>query len=82
MVQRRQDLRFAAKPADPVGIAGDGVRKDLERNIASEAGIASPVDLPHSSGTECGEDLVRTESNPGGYAHATLIIGGSPGGSL
>jgi hypothetical protein len=69
-------LRFTAEPDHSIPVAGDAVRKNLECNVPSEVRIAGTIDLPRSSGAERREDLVRTESNTRGHAHAKLIIGG------
>jgi hypothetical protein len=52
MVQRGQDLCFAAEPGRPIAIVRDVVRKHLERDVASERRIAGTIDLSHSSGAE------------------------------
>ena len=36
MIERRERLRFAREPRQAIGIAGEGVRQDLERDVAIE----------------------------------------------
>jgi len=45
MVQRREDLRFAFEPRQPIGIVREGRRQNLDRDVAIELGVASSVDL-------------------------------------
>jgi hypothetical protein len=47
MVQRRECLRFAGEPGEPIGIVGKRVGEDFERDIAIQLRIARAVDLPH-----------------------------------
>jgi hypothetical protein len=62
MVERRQHTRFALKARDTVGI-GDKVRRQhLDRDIASELGVARTVDLAHSARTQAADDLVHAET--------------------
>jgi flagellar biosynthesis regulator FlbT len=34
MVQRRKDLRFSLKPREAIRISGEGLRQDLQRDVA------------------------------------------------
>ncbi len=52
-----------------LAIAGDVGGKDLDGDLPAEPGVASEVDLPHSSGAERGADLVGTEPASGGQRH-------------
>jgi hypothetical protein len=45
MVQRREDVRFAAEPREAFGIVGDAVGEDLQCDIASELRVARAIDL-------------------------------------
>ena len=46
MVERREQVRFALESRDAVGIGGEGTRKDLERYVAVEPGIARAITSP------------------------------------
>jgi hypothetical protein len=61
MVERREQLRFACEPCDAIGILRDGRRQDLEGDLASQPGVARPIDLTHPAGAERRQDLVRPE---------------------
>ena len=70
MVERRQHLRLAAEPRQPVGVAREGVGQDLERDVTIELGVAGAVDLAHSAGADGTEDFVRTKTSSAGERHA------------
>ena len=44
-------------------------RERLQRDVASEAGVAGAVDLPHATGPEAGHDLVLPEPSACGDLH-------------
>jgi hypothetical protein len=65
--------------AEPVGgglsVGGD----ELDRHLASEAGVAGAVDLAHAPGAERLHDLVGTEPCPGSQRHRPLLPSASSG---
>ena len=65
MRQRRDRLRFALEPRERVGIGGDGLGQDLDRDVAIELPVPRPVHLPHPARAERREDLVGTETRTG-----------------
>ena len=50
MIERRERRGFALEPREPIGIAGEEVRQDLERDVALQPRIARAVDLAHAAG--------------------------------
>src|SRR5690349_1708316 len=40
---------------------GDAGRQNLDRDVASNAGVSRPVDLPHAAGAQKGDNLVVPE---------------------
>ena len=48
---------------EPIG------RKDLDRHVAAEAGVAGAVDLAHPAGPDRAQDLVRPEPRSGCERH-------------
>ena len=70
VVQRRRRPGFVKKALlgslVPCGVAG----QNLDRNLALETGVASPVDDPHSTAAKPGEDFIGTQPGPGSDAHA------------
>jgi hypothetical protein len=61
MVQRRQCFGFAREAHQAIGIVGEGVGEDLERDRAIELRIPGPIDFAHSASSECGDDFVRAD---------------------
>ena len=57
MVERRERARFAREARDAIGIARDGFRKNLQRDIAIEARVTRAIHLAHAAGAERREDL-------------------------
>ena len=47
----------------------NGVRQDLERDLAAELRVAGPVDDAHAAGAELADDLVRADSGAGRESH-------------
>ena len=58
MVQRGEDLRFAAEAHEPIGIRREGVGQNLQRDDAIELGVAGAVDLAHPARANGGDDFV------------------------
>ena len=52
MVQRREHLRFAAEPREPIGIVGERVGQDLDRDVAIQLRVARAIDLAHAARAE------------------------------
>src|SRR5262249_33929601 len=61
MVQRADGARLLLEALQTVGVGPDVGRKDLDRNLPSQARIESAVDLPHSAGSDGILDAVGTE---------------------
>jgi hypothetical protein len=69
VVEGRDRARLLLEPAETVRVRRDLSGEDLQRDVASQAGVARPVDLPHAAGPERLDDLVRTESRAGRKRH-------------
>ena len=69
MVQGRDGPRLALEAGQAIGVLGDLVGEDLDRDLAAQAGVAGAVDLPHAAGPEEVDDLVRPESGSGQKRH-------------
>ena len=59
-------LGFEFEAAQPVGVGRKGIRKKFESDDPVEAGVASAVNLAHTSGAEWRKHLVRSEKAAGG----------------
>src|SRR5262245_4936898 len=49
VVQCRRGPRLQHESLEAIGIAGDALAKDLEREIAAEHGVFGEVNLPHAT---------------------------------
>ena len=61
VVQRRQHLRFALEPGEPVRVGGQRVGQDLERDIALQLAIAGAVNFSHTPRSQGRANFVRAE---------------------
>jgi hypothetical protein len=49
MIQCRDRLRLLLKTPEPLGIAGESHRQDLDRDLAVEPRIPRPIHLTHAA---------------------------------
>jgi hypothetical protein len=61
MVERRQHLRFAREPRQPIRIEREGLRQDLDRDVTIELGIPCAIDDAHATFADLGDDLVGSD---------------------
>jgi hypothetical protein len=50
VAERRQQLRFPPEACEPLGIGGDRLRQELERDVAPEPRVLRAPDLAHAAG--------------------------------
>ena len=62
VAHRRQDARLTLEASDVLGIAGEELRQELQRDIAIEAEIARAIDLPHAARAEQARDLIGPDA--------------------
>ena len=72
MVQRRERLRFAREPGEPVGIVRKRVRKDFECDIAIQLGVAGAVHPAHAPFADLYGDFVVAETSTGGESQIAV----------
>ena len=91
MVERREHLRLAAESRQSIGIVGDDVRDDLERDVAVELVVPGAVDLAHASAADELEDLVGAKTRARCQLHdrapawarmSSFVLAGTPPRSL
>ena len=58
MIQRRQQLGLALEARQPLGIAGENVRQELEGDLAIQGGVVSQENLAHPSLPQVFDDSV------------------------
>ena len=74
MVERRDGARFALEALAELGIGGECVGQDLDRDDAIEPRVARLVDLAHAAGADEREDFVGAEAGAGGQSHGLLAL--------
>ena len=70
MRERRDRLRLPLEAGERVGVGGEALREDLDRDVAVEPRVARPVDLPHPARAERRQDLVGSEARAGRKRHS------------
>ena len=68
VIERGDRARLLLEPADTLGV-GDLGGKNLQCDVASEARITRPVDLPHPPCPEGRDDLVGAQTVAGSEGH-------------
>ena len=79
MIEGGQHLGLALEARKPVGIRGERLGKNLDRDVAAELRVLRPIDLSHPARAERREDLVRSEAGSGRQGHRVApILSGRP----
>jgi hypothetical protein len=73
VIERRHRPRLALEPQQPLGVARHRLRQHLDRHLAPEPRVASPVHLPHPPGPQQAENLVRPQPRTGGQGHGAPV---------
>jgi hypothetical protein len=58
VIDGRERPRLAFESGQPLGISGNGIRQDLDRDVTMELRVFRPVHLSHAPSAERREDLV------------------------
>ena len=66
VVQGGDNMGFAFKTGDPLGVRCKLWREDLDGDVPVEPSVAGTIDLAHSAASKRYEDFVRTEACAGG----------------
>jgi hypothetical protein len=69
MIERSERPGFALEPGDTIGVGREGVRQNLDRNIASKLCVAGAADLAHAARAKERHDLIRAEPDAGSEGH-------------
>ncbi len=78
VVERREHVRLAPEPREPIGRVGNERRQHLQRDIAAELGVAGAVDLAHAPGPQVAEDFVWTQPSTNRQCHPVRGLPGVP----
>src|SRR6266545_801842 len=73
VIERREQARLAFESCGSCRIAGEVIRKYLDRHIARKLYVARLVDLTHPPGAERREDFVRAETSARRKRHRYLV---------
>ena len=63
------DLRLALKPREPIGVAREQIRQNLDRDIAIELRVPRAIHLAHAARADRRDDFVRAEMGAGSQGH-------------
>jgi hypothetical protein len=72
VVEGGEELGLPLEPGEPLGVASDLGRENLDRHLPAELGVGGPVDLAHSSGPERLADRVGAEAVARCQSHVWL----------
>jgi hypothetical protein len=67
--ERRHRARLALEALAQLGVAGEPLGQDLERDVAVERLVVRAVDLSHPARTEASGDAVMAEAGAGLERH-------------
>jgi hypothetical protein len=74
MIKRGEDFRFALKTCEPVVSRREGLRQDLDRDLALQLGIGGPIHLPHAALTDLSGHLIGAETPAWAESQTPWII--------
>jgi hypothetical protein len=66
MIQRGESLRLSFKPSETLGLLGERVRQDLDRDLTTQRRVRRSVHLPHAAFADRRGDVVDAEASAGG----------------
>ena len=72
MVQAGEDLRLPREPGEAVRVVCEGVRQDLQRDLAVELRIGGLPDLAHAALAEQRGDVVVAEAGADVEGHGSV----------
>ncbi len=72
MIQRGEHPRLPLEAREPLGVARERVRQELDRDIALELRVARAVHLTHAARTEQGLHLIHTK--PLAFHHQPRLV--------
>jgi hypothetical protein len=67
-------LCFLAEASLAIGVVHTARPQNLQSNVTSDRGVASPIDLTHSPRAKNGKDFVRTEYCARGQRHCWAAL--------
>ena len=76
MIERHQDLCFAGKPRQPIGIVHERLGQDLQGDVALQLRVVRAIDLSHAALTDEGRHAVGTNQRSWHQAGGVADHGG------
>src|SRR3954453_9576173 len=67
MVERREHLRFACEACEPIRVARERIRQNLQRNVAMQLRVGCSIDRAHSALAQLRGDPVMRDGGPGDH---------------
>ena len=77
-VEAGEDLRFPLEPGEAIRISGEGVRQDLQRDVAAQLRVGGAIDLAHAAFADEGGDVVVAEAGADGQGHVVVWLRSGP----
>jgi len=77
VVQGRRGARLPLESSHEVRVLGVLLTEDLQRDVATESGVARVVDLSHAPAPQRTHDFVGTERRPRGQDHRSPTLSGT-----
>ena len=74
MLEGGEGLRLALEPRETVRVGRNGLRENLERDIALEPRVVRSIDLSHAARSQGGDDLVRPNADTRTERHQESTI--------
>ena len=81
VVERGEHARLVLEHREPLGIPGERLRQNLDRDVPIELLVARQIDRAHRAGTERRPHEVCAETSPDGHWHERTTVAarcGSP----
>ena len=78
VVERGEDFSFALKASEPIGIAGEMLRQNLQGNVALQPGVAGAIHLAHATDAQSSEDFIRPQMFTGQRHTVAALYGTGP----
>ena len=69
VVQAGEDLGLPLEPGEPVGVSGEGVGEDLQRDLAVKLGVGGLPHLSHAPLADESGHVVVPEAGADGQGH-------------
>jgi hypothetical protein len=66
VIEGGEEFGLALEASQAVGIGGNRLWQDFQRDLPLQARVARPIDLAHAARPQEGDDFIRTDAGTGG----------------